>query len=42
MSEVCSDVPGECLMIDISSIKKKSYGNKKFWLLLLDDCTDKA
>jgi hypothetical protein len=30
MSEVCSNVPGEHLMIDTSSIKKKSYGSKKF------------
>ncbi len=41
-SEVSSDVPGEHLMIDISSIKKKSYGGKKFWLLVLDNCTDRA
>ena len=24
------------------AVKKKSYGGKKFWLLVLDDCTDKA
>ena len=39
-SEVCSNIPGERLMIDISRIKKKSCGGKKFWLLVLDDCTD--
>jgi hypothetical protein len=42
MSEVSSEVPGECLMINILRVKKKSYGGKKFWLLVLDDCTDKA
>jgi hypothetical protein len=41
-SEVSSDVPGERLMINISSVKKKSYGGKMFWLLVLDNCTDKA
>ena len=41
-SEVSSKIPGERLMIDISRVKKKSYGGKKFWLLVLDDCTDKA
>jgi hypothetical protein len=41
-SKVSSDVPGEHLMIDISSIKKKSFGSKKFWLLVLNDCADKA
>jgi hypothetical protein len=29
-------------MIEISSIKKKNYDGKKFWLLVLDDCTNKA
>jgi hypothetical protein len=42
MSEVSSDVPGECLMINILRVKKKRYRGKKFWFLVLDDCTDKA
>ena len=35
-----SQVPGERLFIDISSIKHTSYGGKKYWLLIVDDCTD--
>jgi hypothetical protein len=31
---------GERLFINISSIKAMSYGQSKFWLLALDDCTD--
>jgi hypothetical protein len=42
MSEVSSDVPGEYLMINISRVKKKSDGGKKFWLLVLDESADKA
>jgi transposase InsO family protein len=37
-----SDKPGERLFIDISSIKTESYGGRKFWLLIVDDCTDVA
>ena len=29
-------------MLDISSVKHKSYGGSKFWGLIVDDCTDKA
>ena len=29
-----------CLFIDISSTKAKSLGGNKFWLLVVDDCTD--
>jgi transposase InsO family protein len=35
-------VLGERLMIDISSIKAKSYGSSKYWLLIMDDCSDEA
>ena len=35
-----SKTPGERLYMDISSIKEKSYGGSKFWLLVVDDCTD--
>ena len=33
---------GERLFFDISSIKAKSYGGAKFWLLVVDDKTDYA
>jgi hypothetical protein len=35
-----SNVPGERLYIDISSIKERSFGGAKFWDLIVDDCTD--
>jgi Reverse transcriptase (RNA-dependent DNA polymerase) len=35
-----SNVPGERLYIDISSIKERSFGGAKFWALIVDDCTD--
>jgi hypothetical protein len=35
-------VLGERLMINISSIKAKSYGSSKYWLLIIDDCSDEA
>jgi hypothetical protein len=35
-----SKIPGECLFMDISLIKKRSLGGSKYWLLVLDDCTD--
>ena len=41
-SEGGSETPGERILIDQSSIKKKSLGGSKFWLLALDDCTDQA
>lgn len=31
---------GQKMLIDISSIKAKSYGGSKFWLLLMDDASD--
>ena len=34
-----STVPGERLFFDISSIKSKSFGGAKFWLLIVDDAT---
>jgi hypothetical protein len=37
-----SKIPGECLFMDISLIKKRSLGGSKYWLLVLDDCTDQA
>jgi hypothetical protein len=35
-------VAGEQLCIDISSVKGLSYGNRKFWLLIVDDCVDQC
>jgi Reverse transcriptase (RNA-dependent DNA polymerase)/gag-polypeptide of LTR copia-type/Zinc knuckle len=35
-----SNIPGERLYIDISSIKESSFGGAKFWALIVDDCTD--
>jgi hypothetical protein len=35
-----SNLPGECLYIDISSIKERSFGGAKFWALIVDDYTD--
>jgi hypothetical protein len=35
-----SEVPGEGLYLDISSIKDTSYGGSKFWALIVDDYTD--
>jgi hypothetical protein len=35
-----SDVPGERLYIDISSIAEKSFGGAKFWALIIDDDSD--
>jgi hypothetical protein len=35
-----SDVPGERLYINISSIKERYFGGAKFWALIVDDCTD--
>ena len=34
-----SNVPGERLCIDISSVRSPSYGGAKFWLLIIDDAT---
>ena len=35
-----STVPGERLCFDISSVKKKTFSNSKFWLLVVDEATD--
>ena len=35
-----SSIAGERLFIDIGSVKAESYGGSKFWLLIVDDCTD--
>ena len=42
LTEGQSEVPGERLLLDISSVKNKSYGSSKFWLLVEDDCTTKT
>lgn len=42
ITENKSEIPGERLFIDIGSIKAESYGGSKFWVLVLDDCTDKC
>jgi hypothetical protein len=41
-TETKSNLAGERLMIDISSIKGESFGGSKYWLLILDDCTDQC
>jgi hypothetical protein len=41
-SETKSTIPGERIFIDTSSVKTKSFGGSKFWLLVVDDCTDVA
>jgi hypothetical protein len=33
-------LPGECLYVDIRSIKERSFGGAKFWALIVDDYTD--
>jgi hypothetical protein len=35
-----SEIPGERLFIDISSIKKRSFSGSKYWVLVLDDYSD--
>jgi hypothetical protein len=35
-----SNIPGERLYVDISSIQERRYGGSKFWVLLVDDFTD--
>jgi hypothetical protein len=32
-------VPGERLMVDISSVNVPSFGGTKFWVLVMKDCT---
>ena len=35
-----SKIPGERWFIDTTSVKRESLGGTKFWLGILDDCTD--
>ena len=35
-----SNIPGELICFDISYVQQKSYGGSKFWLLIVDQCTD--
>jgi hypothetical protein len=37
-----SSTPGERLGFDISSVKGESYGGARFWLLVVDDATDRC
>ena len=39
-AEKRSKIPGERLFFDISSVKDESIGGSKFWLLVVDDCSD--
>jgi hypothetical protein len=39
---VTTTTKGERLLFDISSIRSTSYGGSKFWLLIIDDYTDKS
>jgi len=38
--KACSERPRECFFVDISSMKDKSFGGSKFWLLAVDDVTN--
>jgi hypothetical protein len=35
-----SQVPGERVYLDISSIKEENYDGSRFWVLVVDDSTD--
>ena len=35
-----SEVPGEGLFLDISSIKYTTLSGARFWVLIMDDCSD--
>jgi hypothetical protein len=35
-----SKIPVEQLMVDISPVQSPSFGGSKFWIMVLDDCTD--
>ena len=35
-----SNIPGERVYVDISSIKERSFGGAKFWALVVDDYSD--
>ena len=34
------NIPGERISFDISYVQQKVYGCSKFWLLIVDQCTD--
>ena len=36
-----SKIPGERLYVDTSSVRDKSRGGSKFWLMIADDATSK-
>ena len=40
LNENRSKIPGQRLFFDVSSIKNKSFGGSKFWLMIMDDATD--
>jgi hypothetical protein len=35
-----SHLPGECLYVDISLVKERSFGGATFWALIVDDYID--
>ena len=35
-----STIPGQQIFLDIAGIKYSSYGGNKYWVMLLDECTD--
>ena len=35
-----STIPGERVCFEIIYVQQKSYGGSKFWLLIMDHCTD--
>jgi hypothetical protein len=35
-----STIPGERLIVDISSFNVPSFGGAKFWVLVMEDCTE--
>jgi hypothetical protein len=35
-----SKIPGERLMVDISLVQSPSFGGSRFWIKVLDDCTN--
>ena len=35
-----STIPGKHICFEIISVQQKSYGVSKFWLLIVDQCTD--
>jgi ribosomal protein L32 len=41
-TETKSNLAGERLMIDISSIKGEGFGRSKYWLPILNNCTDQC